>query len=246
MKNVWLIGLLSVSLLNFGCSSSSEEDNFQVLGSAAGPSDTRIAVRNQAPTLAGSPTSFNITLYGLWLSENEDCSDPIQAADFGSSGEEFDLFTDPTILSTTVPEGTYPCLIIQFKDVMTFSADEEAVAAHAGCEDTTTEYAFDVYRGGEDDDGDWVDVDGDAIDATGSAAAPGNDRPFSFSSTASDPSIIEANGVPVHTNQIGVLTSPLIVPGQTTFFWNAADGLANHDEGGSDFCWVEQSESGFY
>src|SRR6185436_17647901 len=154
---------------------------------------------------AGSPTEFKITLYKIYISENADCSDPVLLTNYGSSGEQFDLFTNPTLFSGSPADGTYHCMILEFNDVMKFKADDEAVTAHAGCEDTDTEYSFDVYRDGEPDDGLWLDIDGNAIDATGTPADPSNDHAFAYASTAAAATDVLAGGNPIDANQFVVL-----------------------------------------
>ena len=117
------------------------------------------------------------------------------------------------------------------------------MAAHAGCQDTTTEYTFDIYRNGDDDDGDWIDMDGESIDATGSKGTPGQDTIFVFASTVV--SSIRANVVVPNNNQTAELTEALIVPNQTTYYWDATDGIDNSEENSTNYCWVENVTSGF-
>jgi hypothetical protein len=238
-----LVLLLLGGFIFTGC--SDDAASFKVIGSSSASSRLQLAdflpVPGRVPS--GTPTSFKITLYSAYIATGADCSNPLLIQDYGSAGQEFDMMASPTLFSGTPAAGTYHCLILKFKDNMKFKADATAVANHAGCTDTTTEYTFDIYREAGDDDGDWIDLNGVGVDATGSAAAPGADTTFFFGSTSV--SAAKANGVTAHTNQSGGLASPLVVPGQTTYYWDATNGIENHVERRANYCWVEEVTSGF-
>lgn len=245
MKRI-TFAIIAVPLL-FGCGEDAAK--FKVLGSSSSGSRAALSALVLNPTadfsrvVIGTPTSFKITLYKAWVSQNTDCSSPIVLQDYGASGQQFNMMDSPTLFSGNPPDGTYPCLILKFNDNMKFKANDVAVANHAGCANTTTEYTFDVYRDGESDDGAWIDIDGNGVDATGSAASPSGDQAYAFGSTS--PSATTANGVATNINQRLTLTSGLVVPGQTTYYWDATNGVSNHNSGGSNYCWIETVTSGF-
>lgn len=57
-----------------------------------------------------SPSSFKGKIYEIWVSPNEDCSDPINV--FKNDNPEWtDMVLEQTIGSGPVPDGTYKCLI---------------------------------------------------------------------------------------------------------------------------------------
>lgn len=249
MKSAYSNLFASIVLsLSFTSCSSSDNGTFTIKGSSTGSgAASTLRYKDFASTTpTGTPTSLKVTLFKAYISTNQDCSDPILVQDLGESGQEFDFLDSPTLFSGSIPAGTYNCLILVLNDTMRFKADQTAVNAHNGCNSTTDYYTFDVYRAGEDDSNLWIDKDGNTITSTGSAASPGTDKMTVFLTTAADASVIKAsNGATPHEYQRTTLTAGLTVPGQVTYYWNATDGIADHSESGTDYCWLEEVTSGF-
>jgi hypothetical protein len=66
-----------------------------------------------------SPSSVQITIYSVSVSSNADCSNASAVATY-PGGQIFDFEANPTIFSGAVPNGTYPCVILQMSDQITF------------------------------------------------------------------------------------------------------------------------------
>ena len=214
-------------------SSSTSSSAFVVKGSSSQMAKLHALVPS------GSPTSFKVKIYSAYISENEDCSSPVLLKNFGTAGVEFDMYSSPTLFGANPPEGTYNCFILNISDNMKFKADATAVADHVGCTSTTVENTFDIYRDGDTDDGLWVDIDGNRVNATGSDASPGADSVFIFAST--NPGAI----VLAHTNQVLTLATALVSPGQTTYYWDATGGVDNNNDGINNYCGIENVVTGF-
>lgn len=242
-KGLFVLGL-SVGL-GLGCGGEeSGQGTLIVKGSGSATALSKIAATRLAANVGGSPTSFGLTFYAIYISANADCSNPIQVADFGEDGQAFDLLTEPTLVEEEVAEGTYQCVIGESSDVMTFTVDETAVSEHAGICETGTTYTYDIYRAGEVDSDLWVDLDGAKITATGTPVSPGANRVTTFNTTG-DPSLVRANGVAPDSHQLGTLSTALVVPGQTTFYIDASDQVSDWPSDGVSHCWLEQPLSGF-
>lgn len=241
--NVRKLLLITLSVLSVSCSDDDEDSSngFAIVGSTSSVSSfvPKILVN------AGSPTSFKLTVYKAYLSTSATCSNPVLLQDYGASGSEFNMFEAPTLFSGTPSGGTYNCLILEISDNLKIKVDATAVTTHAGCVDSTTEYTHDIYRQGDPDDGSWIDINGSAVDATGSRPAPGADRIFAFASTSASAAGVVANGVAVHANQWMPLSGALTAPGQVTYFWDATDGISNANDGGTDYCVIEEVTQGF-
>jgi len=233
------LALVSISLLALvGCDSGGTNTNFSIKGS-------RSAVAINSMAIIGSPTSFKVRVYRAYLSTNTNCSDPVLLQDYGSSGQEFNMFTGPTLFTGSPAAGTYNCLIMEISDNLKLTVDQTAVNNHPGCQNTTTEYTHDVYRNGDSDDGQWVNISGGSIDATGNRPAPGADRVAVFASTSASHVGVVANGIQVHQNQWMPLSGAMTSPGSITYFWDATNGISNANEGGTDYCVIETVQQGF-
>lgn len=259
MKCLAIISMLFLGVLIAGCGSSGdgagETDTFTINGALTTASTPRLteieslpglgrigAMSSACPTCLGSPTSFTMTLYQAWISANADCSSPVLIEDHGAAGAVVELSSSPILFSGTPADGSYPCLILVASDNLRFTVDAIAVGAHLGCTDTTTVYTQDVYRAG---DAGWIDLAGSPIIATGSRAAPGDDRVTYFIST--NPAVVVAGtaSTPAHMNQVLSLTSPMVVPGTVTLHQNWVDGIDNDNDLITDYCTLEEGSMGF-
>ncbi len=78
--------------------------------------------------LIGSPafsvnadsSSTKITVYGMWLSTNGDCSSPVQVFN-NASATLVDISQSPTLGQGKVAAGTYKCLILKIDSLVTFT-----------------------------------------------------------------------------------------------------------------------------
>lgn len=186
----------------------------------------------------GNPASIKVKIYSMHISQNPDCSMPVELFDNGTIPETKELVGGTLLGQGTPEDGTYTCIIIKMSDFMVFKPDTIAVNLHPGCTDTDNEYTFDIYRDGDENDGTWNDINGESIDATGTPSSPGEDIVYLFAST--DPSLVSSN-IGVNINQTMTLTSTLIAPGDTTLFVDFTDKVTDY----SGLCWVEAPEVGF-
>lgn len=204
--------------LSLACSSAEEmaPSGGTFVITASGTAAPVVSVRAARAT---DPTVFKLGFYRLYLSSGVDCSAPALVHDYGIK-TEFDLLTSPTLFSLTgVPIGTYPCLIMTISDILTFVPEADDGPCVAG-----TTYTTDIYRAGETD---WLDVNGSSIIGTGTDASPMDDKVDIFFST--NPAAVIARGY--SPNQVGILGSPAIVPGASTFYWDGSGGVG--DDGGT-------------
>jgi hypothetical protein len=238
-----LILSASVTLSSCGDSDTSQGTTFVLQGSASSAvlawyQPALDALLARANAAAGSPTSAKLTVHSVWLSPNGDCTDAVLVADNGAAPVESDLFLEPDLIAGFPAAGTYECLILEMNDTIKFKADAAAVAANAGCDDVATEYTFDIYRDGEEDDGLWKDKDGVSIDASGSVEAPGTDVATIFIST--NVAAVQAGAIGANANQAVVLAGAITVPSTATLFWDFTDLV----ESNAGNCWLEPATVG--
>ena len=90
---------------------------------------------------AVSPSSVQVTVYAVAVSQYQDCSNPTIVGNY-PEGQIFDFKQNPAIFNGTVPQGTYPCVILQMSDVITFiPAESDGVSCVSG-----TTYSASVCR----------------------------------------------------------------------------------------------------
>lgn len=99
---------------------------------------TSISLNTLAAT---SASSLKIKIYQVSVSAATDCSSPITILT-SVAGTETDFMADPVIGSGTVPDGTYPCLMITMDDVIKYKPVADALP---GCT-SGTEYTADLCR----------------------------------------------------------------------------------------------------
>jgi hypothetical protein len=179
---------------------SPSEGTFELVG------ETDISASSFTGTPIGTPTSLKITVYALYLSVNEDCTDLQLIKDYGSTPREFNMIQNPKLFSGSPAAATYKCMVLKMQDTVRFKADADAVAEDAACGSVTTEHTIDIYRQGEG--GAFLDLNGDTIPARGSKGSPVADIIYTFAST--DPSAIAPTTA--HEYQVNTMTA-LTVPG---------------------------------
>jgi hypothetical protein len=160
------------------------------------------------------------------------------AAVTAGSPREFNLFDAPTLFAGTPAAGTYRCLIFEADDLKTIVPDAAAQTAFPAHCRVGTEYTTDLYRA---PDNDFRRLDGSVITARGSRAGPVRDRVFFYAST--NHAAVTARGPSLR--QTLTLTAPLVVPGRTTLYVDATNGLLGDVEDGIGFCVVEAGVMGF-
>jgi hypothetical protein len=190
-----------------------------------------------APVTAGSPTVLRLRFHSLWISPYTDCREPTVVQTYDPP-REFNLFDAPTLFAGTPAAGTYHCLIFEADDLKTIVPDAAAQTAFPAHCRVGTEYTTDLYRA---PDNDFRRLDGSVITARGSRAVPVRDRVYFYAST--DRAAVTARGPSIH--QTLPLTAPLVVPGRTTLYVDATNGLLGDVEDGIGFCAVEGGVMGF-
>ncbi len=243
MKKV--LGITAIALTLIHCSSnnatnSDTTSSFTLYGSStAAQSLFRTSLPSPmegATVYPGSPTELTMQIYAIWISANTDCSSPVLVQDYGSTPVSKDMVANPVLFTGSPASGTYQCLIIKIRDTFSFKPDTTAESNVPGgvCE-AGVAHEMDIYRDGEPDDGQWTDLDGIAIDGTGSMTTAGNDTVYIFAST-------DSTAVTTRYPAIA-LSSALVVPGATTFYITFEDQFSVAWQGGD--CWVEAPTMGF-
>lgn len=223
MSRAFLLSLTAA--LTAACSSaSSPSSEFVVRGSAGAPPAPGAAL-----VATGDPAALRIGMYALYISPNADCSSPVLVQDYGATAVVKDFVGNPVLFSGSPAAGAYQCVALKMSDVIRVVPDSSFSVCVAG-----TEYAGDIYREGETD---WKDVDLNPIIGSGTDSLPADDHVTIVMSRDTTAAI--ARGF--STNQTIPLSSDLIVPGQSTFYWNGQGTVT--DEGGQ--CGVNPGQPSF-
>jgi hypothetical protein len=230
-----LVGLVALaSACSDGAQAPADTLTIHGSGSAAPALATGAAVV-ASPTaaadliLSGDPASMSVGMYALYISANEDCSEPILVADYGATAQAKDFMQSPVLFTGSPAVGTYKCVIFKMSDVIGMVPATSFGACVAG-----TFYEGDIYREGQTD---WKDAELNPIIGTGTDDAPIDDHVAIF--LTGNPAAVEARGV--SPNQTVLLHSDLIVPGQSTFYWNAQGSVTA--EGGA--CGIQPGQPEF-
>jgi hypothetical protein len=81
----------------------------------------------------GNASSVKLTIYGVWLSANGDCSDSVEILN-STTGTEIDIMDSPTIADHAITADVYKCLIIKMNDVVKFKPETTSGHCTAGVE----------------------------------------------------------------------------------------------------------------
>ena len=181
---------------------------------AAGP----VAAPQDLAATSGDPASLLVGLHALHVSANADCSAPVLVEDLGAASLVVDFMADPLLFSGSPPDGRYACVMIGMSDVLRMKPVDTFGDCTAG-----VEVFADVYRAGESD---WKDTSGAPVIGHGTDTAPADDGVTIF--LTRDPDAALARGLSPH--QLVELGSDLVVPGTSTFVWDAAGSVVS--EGG--------------
>lgn len=164
---------------------------------------------------SAAPAKLDIAMYALYLSKNENCTQPILVKSYGASGQVKDFVAHPVLFEAEPEAGTYPCMIFRMSDVLSMVPSR----SFGGCDAHTT-YVGDIYRDGETD---WIDQDGNPIIGHGTDDAAGavDDHVAIFFTV--NPTAVLARGVSEH--QLVPLTNALVSPGHSTLYWNMSGAV---------------------
>lgn len=123
-----------------------------------------------------------ITVYGVAVSASLDCSNPIVVFD-STGGTQTDFMANPTIGGGDIPDGSYPCVMINMSDNITFTpSTSDGVNCVAG-----TQYTIDVCRAGSGSKNLRTGTTFGATEScTGSSGSPIADRVTLFLKTNAD------------------------------------------------------------
>ncbi len=158
---------------------------------------------------SGTPASLTLTVHTLYISSNDDCSGMVLVQDYGATGSPKDFMQNPVLFSGSPAAGAYKCVAFRMSDVISMRPATSFGACVSG-----VEYLGDIYRAGESD---WKDVNLATVVGTGTDSVPANDRVTIFLARNAPAAV--ARGLSVH--QVIPLSSDLVVPAQTTFYWDA-------------------------
>lgn len=194
---------------------ASPETNGDFIVRASGSATASVSGASLLAQAGVDPTEFSIGFLEMRLSASVDCSAPYQTVFAQSSPNRVDLLTDPEIANTDgVAEGTYPCVLMRISDLLQFVPSATTGACTGGVAVTR-----DTYRA--ETDSPYLDPDLGPIAATGSIPAPGEDFVWVFLST--NEAAAEARGFSEH--QVIPLTSSLVSPGTSTFYWDLSGAI---------------------
>lgn len=189
-----------------------------VRGSASAPPGAPGASPQGVTDGAVDPSSLVIGVRALYVAKSADCSNPVLVADYGLPPAQIDLINNPVLFTGSPPDGSYSCVILVMADVITATPATSFGSCAAG-----TAYQHDVYR---DDDEGWKDISGSAVTGHGTHDAPQVDAISLFLSRDPD---LAGRARALSPNQVLTLGGDLVVPGQSTFYWDARGSLVSQD-----------------
>lgn len=137
-----------------------------------------------AANLGLSASSIKLKVYKMAVSASPLCTDLITVLDNGNTPTEVDFLQNPSLGSGTLANGTYPCIVIEFSDLVKFTPSANSDGGNCL---TSTEYTLDVCRAGGDTS---TLISGTTTTCTGTSGnnttygTPGDDRVAMYISTA--------------------------------------------------------------
>ncbi len=218
---------------------SSETGTFTLRGSS---SQSASSSESEFINPAVSASSVSIKIYDAWISTSETCANPTKVF-HSESGETFNMASSPTISSTSVAQGTYPCIIAKMSDNITFSPQTSEGSCTAGAS-----YTIDVCRAEENRSS--TDPDGNTVTCTGTHGVPAVNQITIYISTFSTNDITNGGSgnefaapTASNRNQGIKLSSPLVVTATTsgTFFTD----FTNKISGAQSSCDLDPPVFGF-
>lgn len=142
-----------------------------------------ITIANAA-NLSLSASSIKLKVYKMAVSTSPLCTNLITVLDNGNTPTEVDFLQNPNLGSGTLANGTYPCIVIEFSDLVKFTPSANSDGGNCL---TSTEYTLDVCRAGGDTS---TLINGTTTTCTGTSGnnttygTPGDDRVAMYISTA--------------------------------------------------------------
>ena len=126
-----------------------------------------------------------ISIYSVAVSTSADCSNPTVVIDNGATARQVDFIANSNLGSSSVANGTYPCVILKMSDVITFTPASTSGSCTGG-----TQYTIDVCRANGSTYtpltvSGTVGTYGSTTACTGSQASPVDDKVSLFLSTQS-------------------------------------------------------------
>lgn len=139
-----------------------------------------------AADLSLSASSIKLKVYKMAVSTSPLCTNLITVLNNGSTPTEVDFLQNPSLGSGQLANGTYPCIVIEFSDLVKFTPSANSTSGNCS---TATEYTLDVCRAANGDTSKLID--GTTTTCTGTEGdnttygTPGDDRVAMYISTAS-------------------------------------------------------------
>ncbi len=195
-----------------------------VRGSASATASATASVVASMPAASGTPASrldlspsrFDVGLLEMRLSGSTACTAPYVVVFARTTPGVIDLVASPEIARASgLAAGSYPCVLLRLSDLLRYRASRSEGSCVGG-----TEYLQDFYRAGNEIVA-FRDPDGAVLAARGTDATPVEDFVWTFLSTS--PSAVIARGY--SPSQVNPLSTPLVVPGTTTFFIDATNAI---------------------
>ncbi len=169
-----------------------------------------------AALLDVSPSLFEVGLLEMRLSESTACTAPYVVIFARTRPGVVDLVASPEIARATgLTAGSYPCVLLRLSDQLRYRAVRSEGSCTAGLD-----YRQDFYRF-ENELVAFRNPDGAVVAARGTDVAPVEDFVWTYLSTS--PSAVTARGY--SPSQVNALSTPLVVPGTTTFFVDATNAV---------------------
>ena len=156
-------------------------------------------------------SSLKLKVYKLAVSTSPLCTNLVTVLDNGSTPTEVDFLALPDLGSGTVADGTYPCVVIEFTDIIKFTPSTNSTSGNCL---TTVEETLDICR--TDSSGSSKLIDGTTTTCGVQGTA---DRVAVYLSTGAAGDNEDAFNPPtsVGDTQRGInLTSALVVSGTTS------------------------------
>jgi hypothetical protein len=194
------------------------EPDATLLIRGSGHADAPAKTPQDIASPSGTPASLLVGLRALRVSSAADCSGLVVVQDHGATDVVVDFMADPLLFAGSPPDGSYACVALDMSDVLRMKPASSFGACVAG-----QEYAGDIYR---QDEVDWKDASFAQVVGHGTDGAPVEDGVTIF--LTRDVAAAESLGISPH--QLIELGADLVVPGTSTFVWDAAGSVVS--EGG--------------
>lgn len=126
----------------------------------------------------GDASEVNIKIFKVWVSPNTDCSEATLVVSNDAPTAQ-NMIDNPTLGHGSVPNGTYPCVVLKMSDLITGKPSYTSDSAHCT---PSTNISIDVFRSDNSDPS--TCPDGTSITGTGTNSSGAEDDPCLYMSTA--------------------------------------------------------------